>query len=106
MLERKSVQSVQIFYQTSYNAVWAKFAAMVFYVLQSMEVGLRMDVHRIPRLIRERGAAGSGRSFGARRHVDKKPVSTELTPILGPPSYPPVRSSVPRRRVRSSVAAG
>jgi hypothetical protein len=58
-----------------------------------------MDVHRIPRLIRGREADGPGRSFGARRHVDKKPVSTELTPIPDPSSNTPQQRAVPRKSV-------
>jgi hypothetical protein len=58
-----------------------------------------MDVHRIPRLIRVRRAAGPGRSFGAQRHVDKKRVSTELTPILPPSTDSPQQRAVPRKSV-------
>jgi hypothetical protein len=58
-----------------------------------------MDVHRIPRLILGRGAAAPGRSFGARRHVNKKPMSTELTPIPHQSPDPPQQRAVPRKSV-------
>jgi hypothetical protein len=58
-----------------------------------------MDAPRIPRLILGRGVAGPGRSFGARRHVDKKPVSTELTPIPHPSPDSPQQRAVPRKSV-------
>jgi hypothetical protein len=58
-----------------------------------------MVVHRIPRLIRGRRAAGPRRSFGARRHMDKKPVSTELTPIPHSSSDSPQQRTVPRKSV-------
>src|SRR5215217_605253 len=58
-----------------------------------------MDIHRIPRSIRGWGAARPGRSFGAWRHVDKEPVSTELTPIARPSPDSPQQRAVLRKFV-------